>query len=99
MEFKADFHCVSMRARKDPEQKWYDLPYLALDLIPGSSKSVANHKKEDARIKMERFVEKRKKEDEDKAKAEHAAKKSIKGQEEEEERDSDRSQKSPSPKT
>ena len=31
MEFKADFHCVSMRAQKDPDQKWYDLPYLATD--------------------------------------------------------------------
>ena len=31
VEFKADFHHVSMCARKDLEQKWYDLPYLAID--------------------------------------------------------------------
>ncbi len=29
VEFKADFHHVSIRVRKDPTQKWYDLPYLA----------------------------------------------------------------------
>ena len=31
VEFKADFHYVSMRVRKDLDQKWYDLPYLATD--------------------------------------------------------------------
>ena len=31
VEFKADFHYVSMRARKDSKHKWYDLPYLAID--------------------------------------------------------------------
>ena len=30
-EFKADFHCISIRARKDPDHKWYDFPYLATD--------------------------------------------------------------------
>jgi len=30
-EFKADIHRISIRARKDPAQKWYDLPYLAID--------------------------------------------------------------------
>lgn len=27
--FKADFHRVYIQARKDPTQKWHDLPYLA----------------------------------------------------------------------
>lgn len=31
VEFKANFHHVSIRAWKDPAQKWYDLPYLAMD--------------------------------------------------------------------
>jgi len=31
VEFKANFHCVSIQARKDPNQKWYDLPYLAMN--------------------------------------------------------------------
>lgn len=31
MEFKADFHHVSIRAYKDPTQTWYDLPYLEID--------------------------------------------------------------------
>lgn len=31
VEFKARFHCVPMQARKDPEHKWYDLPYLTTD--------------------------------------------------------------------
>lgn len=30
-EFKADVHDVSNRARKDPEQTWYEFPYLATD--------------------------------------------------------------------
>lgn len=30
-EFKADFHQISISARKDPVQKWYDFPYLATD--------------------------------------------------------------------
>jgi len=30
-EFKADFHCISIQARKDLEHKWYDLPYLVTD--------------------------------------------------------------------
>lgn len=30
VEFKADFHHVAIRVRKDPAQKWYDLPYLAI---------------------------------------------------------------------
>jgi len=31
VEFKVKFHCVSIRAWKDPKKKWYDLPYLAMD--------------------------------------------------------------------
>lgn len=31
MDFKANFHHVSIRAPKDPTQIWYDLPYLATD--------------------------------------------------------------------
>lgn len=31
MEFKANFHHVSIHARKDSENKWYDLPYLATE--------------------------------------------------------------------
>lgn len=31
VEFKADFQRVSIRAWKDPEQQWHDLPYLATD--------------------------------------------------------------------
>lgn len=31
VEFKVEFHCISIRARKDLEQKWHDLPYLATD--------------------------------------------------------------------
>lgn len=31
VEFKADFHHVSIPTRKDPKQKWHDLPYLATD--------------------------------------------------------------------
>lgn len=30
-KFKVDFHQVSIKARKDPSQKWYDLPYLETD--------------------------------------------------------------------
>jgi len=30
-EFKVEFHQIFIRARKDLEQKWYDLPYLATD--------------------------------------------------------------------
>lgn len=30
-EFKAYFHHMYIRAQKDPEQKWFDLPYLAID--------------------------------------------------------------------
>jgi len=30
-EFKADFHQISIKAQKDPAQKWYDLSYLATD--------------------------------------------------------------------
>lgn len=28
VQFKPEFHCVSMCVKKDPEKKWYDLPYL-----------------------------------------------------------------------
>lgn len=89
VEFKMDFHYVSMRAWKDPEKKWYDLPYLttddmntvilyhclaechaASDLTVGSRKFATKRKKEEARLKMEQLVEKRKKEAEEKAKAE-----------------------------
>jgi len=31
MEFKDDFHHVSIRAWKDPEKKWHDMPYLVMD--------------------------------------------------------------------
>ena len=31
IEFKAGFHHLSIRARKDPAKTWYDLPYLATD--------------------------------------------------------------------
>jgi len=31
VEFKADFHHVYIWARKDLDQKWYDIPYLATD--------------------------------------------------------------------
>ena len=31
VEFKADFHRVSIRVWKDPTQKWYDLLYLTAD--------------------------------------------------------------------
>lgn len=30
-KFKVDFHHVYIRARKDLDQKWYDIPYLATD--------------------------------------------------------------------
>jgi len=33
VEFKLDFHHVFMHARKDPEQKWYVLPYLATNNV------------------------------------------------------------------
>ena len=78
-EFKVDFHHVAIRARKDPTQKWYDLPSLAMDdtidvvldrwpaewhttidLAVGGSKSVAQRKKEEAKLKMTQLAEKRK---------------------------------------
>lgn len=31
VEFKANFHCVSVRVWKDLKKKWYDIPYLAMD--------------------------------------------------------------------
>jgi len=31
VEFREKFHYVSIKAQKDPEQKWYDLPYLETD--------------------------------------------------------------------
>ena len=31
VEFKANFHYVSIKGWKDPEKKWYDLPYLEMD--------------------------------------------------------------------
>lgn len=31
MEFKVDFQCISIRARKDPKNKWHDIPYLETD--------------------------------------------------------------------
>lgn len=31
IEFKANFHHVSIRAQKKPEKKWHDLPYLVID--------------------------------------------------------------------
>jgi len=31
VEFKADFHRISIRAQKDLAQKWYDLLYLTTD--------------------------------------------------------------------
>jgi len=31
VEFKEDFHCIYIKARKDLQQKWSDLPYLATD--------------------------------------------------------------------
>lgn len=30
-KFKADFHHVYIRVRKDPDKKWFNLPYLAID--------------------------------------------------------------------
>jgi len=30
-DFKANFHYVEIWVRKDPQQKWFDLPYLATD--------------------------------------------------------------------
>ena len=30
-KFKANFHNVFIRAQKELAQKWYDLPYLAID--------------------------------------------------------------------
>jgi len=30
-EFKADFHHVYIRVRKDPMKAWHELPYLAMD--------------------------------------------------------------------
>lgn len=30
-KFKADFHRMYIRAQKDPQQKWFDPPYLAMD--------------------------------------------------------------------
>lgn len=30
-EFKVDFHHIYIRVRKDPQQKWFDLPYLSID--------------------------------------------------------------------
>lgn len=29
--FKVNFHCISIHVRKDPEHKWYDIPYLVMD--------------------------------------------------------------------
>lgn len=29
VEFKVDFHHIYIKAWKDPQQKWFDLPYLA----------------------------------------------------------------------
>lgn len=31
MEFKANFHHISIWVRKDFEKKWHGLPYLAID--------------------------------------------------------------------
>lgn len=31
VEFKADFHKFSIKAHKDPEQKWHVLPYMVTD--------------------------------------------------------------------
>ena len=31
VEFKADFHHVSIQGQKDPEQKWHNPPYVATD--------------------------------------------------------------------
>ena len=31
MKFKDDFHCIYIRTRKDPQQKWFDLPYLTIE--------------------------------------------------------------------
>lgn len=31
VEFKVDFHRIYIRARKDPQQKWFDLPYLVTE--------------------------------------------------------------------
>ena len=31
MEFKANFHHVSIRVQKDPEKKWCNFLYLAID--------------------------------------------------------------------
>ena len=92
VEFKVDFHHVSIRAWKDPEKKWHDLPHLARDdaitavlnywpadwhnatySTTGSSKTVAQQKKEEAKLKMEQLATKRKKEVDDKAKAECTA--------------------------
>jgi len=30
-KFKAGFHRLSIKVRKDPSQKWYNLPYLAMN--------------------------------------------------------------------
>ena len=31
VDFKANFHQISISERKDPAQKWHDFPYLATD--------------------------------------------------------------------
>jgi len=31
VEFKANFHRVYIRAQKDSQQRWFDMPYLATD--------------------------------------------------------------------
>jgi len=31
MEFKADFHHVSIRAWKEPKKNWHEFPYLVTD--------------------------------------------------------------------
>lgn len=31
MDFKADLQHVAIRAQKDPEKKWHDLPYLEMN--------------------------------------------------------------------
>jgi len=35
-EFKAEFHRVSIRARKEPKQTWHDLLYLVMNNVIGA---------------------------------------------------------------
>lgn len=84
-EFKEDFHRAYVRARKDPQQKWFDLPYLAMDdatqevikrwsadwhSLFDLAAGSSTEKKEAAKQVVQKLAEKRRKEAEEKARLE-----------------------------